>query len=107
MSDNPYQAPSPVEPVDRRTRVERRGEQSFDSWWDTFFWTFMGFAGGTLLMAPAMMAPALRDRMLGGMIYGGIPLALLVFIVVERRRRARTVAPSQDSCLSEAGKTRD
>jgi len=107
MSNNPYQAPSSDDPCDRRTAVEKRGEQSFNSVWDTFFWTFMGFSGGTLLTTQVLSAPALRTRMLSGMICGGIPLAVLAFVAAERRRRARTGTKVEDSLPLEEGKTRD
>jgi len=45
--------------------------------WYGFVWAVMGFGAGTGMMAPLILAIELRDRVIGGMIYGGIPLALV------------------------------
>ncbi|MBX3413389.1 MAG: hypothetical protein KF708_11930 [Pirellulales bacterium] len=49
----------------------------------------------------------LDDRVQSGMLYGGLPLAIVGFFVVERRRRARTAAPTEASPLPEEGPARD
>ena len=107
MSDNPYQAPAPVEPVDRRTVVEKRGEQSFNSLWDTFFWSFAGFAGGTFVVDVVLKAIGIEHEISGGVVLGGVPLAFAGFFAAERRRRARTITPRADSTVPAEDPTRD
>jgi hypothetical protein len=45
--------------------------------WYGFLWAVIGFGGGTGLAAPLILASEPRDRVIGGMIYSGVPLALV------------------------------
>ncbi len=47
------------------------------------------------------VAAALRHRMQGGMLYGGIPAAILGYILLQRRRKWRTESRSGESLADE------
>jgi hypothetical protein len=72
----------------------------WDGRWHRFLWTLIGFAAGTGLAAPLILSIEPRDRVIGGMFYGGIPLGV-VGLLYGRRRSGRLSEVSQD-CTADA-----
>ena len=70
-----------------RTRGERRERR-----WSGFLWAVIGFGFGTVATAPLILAIEPRDRVIGGMMYGGIPMAL-VGLAYGLRRASRLSSP--------------
>jgi hypothetical protein len=66
--------------------------------WNPITWAVIGFAGGALIAAPLVLSADLNDPIGGGMIFGGIPGALLGLghggAVVGRRTTAAKTAGS-------------
>lgn len=48
--------------------------------WTIFLWGVIGFAFGTALLTPLVLAIEHRDRVLGGMLFGGLPFAIAGFL---------------------------
>ena len=44
--------------------------------WTIIIWGVIGFALGTALLTPLVLAIEHRDRVLGGMLLGGLPFAI-------------------------------
>jgi hypothetical protein len=44
--------------------------------WTIFFWGVIGFAFGTAILTPLVLAIEHRDRVLGGMLFGGLPFGI-------------------------------
>jgi len=64
---NPYQSPG-----------ERGNKNQLPSRaWGGVLWAVIGFAFGTALLSALVLSPDPRDRITGGMIYGGTPLGLI------------------------------
>jgi len=76
MDENPYQSP----------RSPGRAKPKPGSW-HPLTWAVVGFAGGTLLMAPFVMSFDLPTKIQGGMIFGGIFGALWGLAHGMERRR--------------------
>ena len=74
MSDNPYESPrSDLGPA-------RAAEPTNDRWetlWSGFLWATIGLAAGTILASPFILSIDAREAIAGGMLFGGIPVALL------------------------------
>jgi hypothetical protein len=67
MDENPYRAEDTPEPSDDRG----------DHLWSMFYWGVVGFGGGTLVMMQFVLSISVRERTIGGMACGGLPLAAL------------------------------
>jgi hypothetical protein len=52
-------------------------EHRIERTWSALLWSIIGFGAGTGLIAPLILAIEPRDRVIGGMVYGGIPLTIL------------------------------
>ena len=79
MDENPYQAPyAPDEtPVSTNAALGPMAA-----------WAVIGFVIGTLAVAPFILSFALRDKLLGGAMFGGPPGALVGFVYGRRQRRS-------------------
>ena len=61
--------------------------------WCRFLWTFIGFAAGTGLMSPLVLSVDQRERTLGGMVYGGVPLGIVGYLYGRRRADRMSEVP--------------
>ena len=80
MDENPYQAPSSFHTSAARAKSTR---------WEPLIWAILGFAIGTLAVAPFILSNDLQAKLQGGAIYGG-PFGALAGLAhgLLRRRRA-------------------
>jgi hypothetical protein len=77
MDENPYQAPHAPDETPASTNAAL-GQMAA--------WAVIGFVIGTLAVAPFILSFALRDKLLGGAVFGG-PLGALAGFVHGRRQR--------------------
>ena len=68
--------------------------------WSGFLWAVVGFGAGTGMAAPLILAIEPRDRVIGGMIYGGVPLALIGLAYGLRRASRVTSPPSSRESIA-------
>ncbi len=55
-----------------------------------YIWPLIGFALGTVIVSPLVLSIEPRDRILGGIVAGGIPCALLgLWYAFWRAKRSR------------------
>jgi hypothetical protein len=80
MDENPYE--SPIEVASPR-------KFSWDLAWSGFLWATIAFGAGTGMVAPLVLSTEPRDRVIGGMIFGGLPLAFVGLLYGLRRARRR------------------
>lgn len=81
MDVNPYQSPG---------EQSENEAQSLGVDWRPFTYTLLGFASGTALLAPLVLAVNPFDRLIVGAAIGGPIGAILGFAYGERRRKAET-----------------
>jgi len=63
-------------------------ERKYERIWSCILWAVVGFGIGTGMVAPLVLAIDAKDRVVGGMLYGGIPLAVAgVAFGLHRARR--------------------
>lgn len=48
--------------------------------WSAFMWAVIGFAGGTVVIAPLVLSTDFRQQLIGGMMWGGLPAGLYGFV---------------------------
>jgi hypothetical protein len=80
MSENPYEAP-------QADMIPTRSWK--DAAWSGFLWGTIGFGAGTGVISPLVVSIEPRDRVIGGMIFGGIPLAVVGLLYGFRHARDR------------------
>jgi hypothetical protein len=79
MDENPYQAPHAPDETPVSTNAALGPMAA---------WAIIGFVIGTLAVAPFILSFALRDKLLGGAVFGGPPGAILGLLRAIRRRRS-------------------
>ena len=57
--------------------ITENRKRQLDRAWSMFFWGVVGFAAGTLLAAPLILSRDFRTRVVGGMMFGGIPFTCI------------------------------
>jgi hypothetical protein len=81
MPENPYHSP---------TESSQFEPQTPDAGLQPFTCAVIGFAAGTLLVAPFVLSADQTVCLRGGAIFGGLPSAIVAFaLAVRRRRRAQ------------------
>ena len=79
MDENPFQAPRSADETPVSTNA---------AFGQTAAWAVIGFVIGTLAVAPFILSFALRDKLLGGAVFGGSLGALAGFLHGRRQRRS-------------------
>ena len=70
MDENPYRSPRAVSELRQRPPRRRRA-------WHPITWGIVGFVAGTVVAVPLILSTERHVVMSGGMLFGGIPGALL------------------------------
>jgi len=83
MDENPYQSPRAVSELPQRPLRRRRA-------WHPITWGIIGFVAGTVVAVPLILSTERHVVMSGGMLFGGIPGALLgIGFGISRTTRVR------------------
>lgn len=84
MQENPYDLPKQADASPKEKRAPEHPT------WHPLSWAVIGFAGGTLLVAPFILCLDSVEQLRGGAMFGG-PLGAFLGLAhgVERRRNER------------------